>query len=404
MGVFYYDGRAPVNVVAALGVFVLVQLVLLLLAVVAALPRGWVGWLPGTEGVQEALRLTSPGRLALLAARFLPQDLRDALSAAIGRSGAHQRVYGRVQLWAILRWSQLYALALNIAAVTTFLYLVFFSDLAFGWSTTLDIEPARFHQLVHGVALPWSWEPTLTPSLALVEQSRYFRGTPFDPTYRGAWWPFVLTAMLVYGLLPRIIAFLFASRMLRGASTLAMRSMPGAVELLAQLREAPPAALEKKHEQQAAQETELVVSPGRRPYVIDWSRAAGSSERSAQLLGIEPIGYQPAGGSRLVEEDRQVVQAVGSEVTEDGVVLLVKLWEPPVIETTEFLRDTRLAIGDRLPINVVPVACDPTGQVISDDPVLVEQWQQRIAATGDPWTRVAQPVGFSLPEKEASDE
>lgn len=401
-GVFYYDGRSPVNVVAVLGVFVVLQGLLLLLAVLAALPRGWVRWLPGMDGVQEALRLTSPGRLALLGARLLPQDMREALSAAIGRSGAHQRVYGRVQLWAVLRWSQLYALSLNLAAVATFAYLVFFTDLAFGWSTTLKVQPTQFHEAMHTIALPWSWQESLTPSLDLVQRSRYYRGTPFKPELRGAWWPFILTAMLVYGLLPRIIAFVVASVQLRKATRDALGATPGALELLGRLEGRGERSAQDADEEAATMSAERVVT-GSRPVVIDWSRAAGSAARAASLIGLEPASYEPAGGARSVQDDRQTLEAVGQAVSEDGVVVLVKLWEPPVIETTTFLGELRKAIGDRLPVRVVPVASDASGRVIGDGPVLLEQWKRRVGTLGDPWTAVAVPVGEAANDEGATD-
>lgn len=401
-GVFYYDGRSPVNVVAVLGVFVVLQSLLLLLAVLAALPRGWVARLPGMDGVQEALRLASPGRLALLGARLLPQDMREALFAAIGRSGAHQRVYARVQLWAVLRWSQLYALSLNLAAVVTFMYLVFFTDLAFGWSTTLKVHPAQFHEAMLAIALPWSWHESLTPSLELVQRSRYYRGTPFKPELRGGWWPFVLTAMLVYGLLPRVIAFAVASIRLRKSTRAALIATPGALDLLARLQPQRVVSAQDGDDAASSPSPERVVT-GARPVVIDWSRAAGSAARAAALLGVEPAGYEPAGGARSVRDDRQSIVSIGRSVTGDGVVVLVKLWEPPVIETTAFLSELREAIGERLPVRVVPVASDASGRVIGDGPVLVEQWRRRVGALGDPWTAVAEPVGHDPSDKGVGD-
>lgn len=405
-GVFYYDGNAPVNVVAVLGVFVGLQGILLMLAVLAALPRGCFRWLPGMAGVQEALRLASPGRLALLSSRLLPQDMREALSASIGRSGAHQRVYASVQFWVVLRWSQLYALAVNLAAVLVFLYLVFFTDLAFGWSTTLKVQPAQFHDAMHALALPWSWQPSLTPSMELVERSRYYRGTHFDPQMRGGWWPFLLSAMLVYGLLPRLIAFTVASIRLRRSTRVALLATPGALELLSRLSR-PATSRGGIDDDDAASDvpgnSAQAIVLGGRPVVIDWSRAAGSPARAVALLGLEPAGFEPAGGSRTVEDDRQTLAAVGKAVTADGVLLLVKLWEPPVIETTCFLSDLRKAIGDRLPVRVVPVASDLSGRVIGEDPVLVEQWRRRVHALGDPWTAVAEPVGLADRSTEARD-
>lgn len=396
-GVFYYDGRSPVNIVAALGVFVVLQGLLLLLAVVAALPNGVVGRLPGVSGVQEALRLASPGRLAFVGARLLPQDMREALSAALGRSGAHQRVYGRVQLWAILRWSQLYAVAVNLAAAGVFLYLVVVSDLAFSWSTTLDIAPKQFHTITHGLAAPWFWLDTALPSEQLVQRSFHYRGTEFDRELSKSWWPFILTAMLVYGLLPRIISAAVASVRLQRATRHALVAMPGAVELLRRVERADGNAASEPPTHDSTPTAATMGALGDRPMVIDWSGAAGSVARAVELIGAEPSHFEPAGGSRTVEEDRRAIEAVGRSATADGVAVLVKLWEPPVIETMSFLRELRSALGDGLAVRVLPVATDTSGRVISDDPVLVEQWRARVAGLGDPWTAVNDPVG--LPER-----
>lgn len=405
--VFYYDGTQPVNIVAGLGVFVLLQTALLLLAAVAALPRGWVMKVPLAEGVQEALRLASPGRLGLLASRLLPQEMREGLAVALGRTGAHQRVFGRVQLWTILQWSQLYAFALNVAAVATFAYLVFFTDLAFGWATTLKIEPAEFHRMVHAVALPWWWLHEAVPTLELVERSRFYRGTAFKPELRGAWWPFMLAAMLVYGLLPRLVALLIAHQQLGQATRRALVVMPGVQGVLRSLDEVQS---EESNGDDAAASigpaTDLAL--GDAPIVIDWSRAAGSAARASRLLTRSIERVYPAGGSRTIAEDEAQLAEIGGGTPRDsttadaGVAVLVKLWEPPVIEFTDYLKQLRSAVGQGVAIIVVPVASEPGGAVVSADPELASQWRRRVSAVGDPWLAVGETVG--LDSEEATDE
>jgi len=98
-------------------------------------------------------------------------------------------------------------------AVTFFLYLVL-SDLAFGWSSTLDITSEAVHQIVQVLSKPWSilW-PGAVPSLELVEQSRFFR-TENTPSAiaetAGQWWRFLLMNLLCYVVAPRIVSFAWA--------------------------------------------------------------------------------------------------------------------------------------------------------------------------------------------------
>lgn len=85
-------------------------------------------------------------------------------------------------------------------------FLLLFSDLAFGWRSTLlqGFEP--LYQLARGLALPWRelW-PAAVPSKELVDATRFYRiqPAPVDPQLAGGWWSFLLASMLFYNLLPR---------------------------------------------------------------------------------------------------------------------------------------------------------------------------------------------------------
>ncbi|MEM9415380.1 MAG: DUF2868 domain-containing protein [Planctomycetota bacterium] len=396
MGVFVFDGERPVNVVAALGVFVFLQAATLILAVLAVLPAGWVAWLPGFAGVQEVLRRLSPGRLSFLLARLMPQPMREALAASVGRAGAHRRVYGRVQLWAIVRWSQLFAVAFNVAAAAVFVSLVVFTDLLFVWSTTLDVEPGSFHSLTSAVALPWSFVTEAVPSLELVTQTRYQRGTGDDPSrLGGAWWSFILLAMLVYGLLPRLVALVWAQVALGRASRAALLATPGVSTVLHRLqsRDISQDASEESSGEGGSAWPEAGV--GAHPVVVDWSRAAGSVGRARRVLALEVDDIVPAGGARTMDEDTAAVEHIGTLVKQGGagsprgVVLLVKLWEPPMLEVLSFLKALRSAVGEAVPVRVCAVSHDTDGRLVSDDAEHLAQWRRRVQTLGDPWLSVA---------------
>ena len=89
--------------------------------------------------------------------------------------------------WLLARWSHLCATAFFAAVLSTALALVVFTDLAFGWSTTLEVSASRIHDLARALALPWRAAlPEAVPSLELVEVSRYFRAAGaarVDPTH-----------------------------------------------------------------------------------------------------------------------------------------------------------------------------------------------------------------------------
>src|SRR5690606_41608770 len=142
------------------------------------------------------------------------------------RAGRHQRVYAGVQKWALLRWSQTFALWFQLTALAVSLVLVVFTDLAFGWSTTLTtgdplLDARRVHRATAVVAAPWRWIiPDAQPSLELIEESRYFRAASGAVSAReaarlGGWWRFVVLTIVVYGVLPRVITLGLAEARLR---------------------------------------------------------------------------------------------------------------------------------------------------------------------------------------------
>lgn len=104
--------------------------------------------------------------------------------------------------------SLLFALGMLLA----FLLYLLVTDLAFGWSSTLDLASGTIHRLTGLLAWPWRtlW-PAAVPSIELVEQTHYFRAAPLaagDPALFGHWWRFLLMCLLCYLLLPRLASWL----------------------------------------------------------------------------------------------------------------------------------------------------------------------------------------------------
>ena len=74
-----------------------------------------------------------------------------------------------------------------------------------------------------------------SPDLALVEMSRYYRledQRAIDVARLGAWWPFVLMCVLVWGLLPRLVFAGVAQWRQRAAERVFLREHPEVTALL----------------------------------------------------------------------------------------------------------------------------------------------------------------------------
>ncbi|TVT58009.1 MAG: DUF2868 domain-containing protein [Sedimenticola thiotaurini] len=113
----------------------------------------------------------------------------------------------------VVALGQQLSLLFALGMVLAFLLYLLVTDLAFGWSSTLDISAAVIHQMTTIVSWPWQqlW-PAAMPTMELVEQTHYFRAAPVvteQPELFGQWWRFLLMSLLVYVLFPRLITALF---------------------------------------------------------------------------------------------------------------------------------------------------------------------------------------------------
>src|SRR5688572_15101492 len=250
LAAFYFDGSERVNIVSVLALLVAIPTLLIVSFAIAALPTSITARIPGATVAAALARGISAGRLAPWLWRMFPRDLRDAVALVSGRMKGHQRLYSTLQKWAILRWSQVLAVTFQITALAACLVLVIFTDLAFGWSTTLTsgdaaLDAERMRRITSAIATPWSWVlDEAVPSRELIEQSRYYRVTGgsvsrTEAAQLGNWWKSVALAIGVYGLLPRAMTLATARSRLRAAIHAAIMAEPGLSAVLRRIHRAP---------------------------------------------------------------------------------------------------------------------------------------------------------------------
>ncbi len=328
--------------------------------------------------------------------KWLPAEA----GSAVGVLRANAAVYGGVQRWLIVRWSQAMGVGFHLAAVLTFVGLVAFTDLAFSWSTTIDVSPEHFHTGVMAVSVPWGWAwPEAVPSQGLVEQTRYFRGQAFEPQGRQGWWRFLLMLMLVYGLLPRVVAWGWAQWRLRRASGWALRQTPGVTALLGRLHNA---AVKTSHGGDDAAVAgsgadETTGQEGAAGHVVsehDGSAGGGADDEPVVWTlgwgGLE--GEARVGGRQSLEEDAEAIGRAAEAVKDraGAVRLRVRGWEPPVLDVVDFLGDLRRALGPGRTVVVEAQISEGQGMGVSG----VGVWRDRLRQLGDPWlTVVSSEVG-----------
>lgn len=420
--VLAYDGRLPVNVMSYLWIFVGLQ-VLLLVALLLSLASLMIGprlieALPAYAAARGALgavfRLM--GRGAGRLRQRLPQDRLEALVAAWNRVRQRSVLYRSVERWELLGLTQAFAIAFNLGALLRCLQLIAFSDLAFCWSTTLDLEPGRLHAMTEALALPWrAWLPAARPTLELVELTRYSRlegsylaaasGRALDPVVVGGWWRFLVVATATYGLLPRVLSWGAA----RAARAWALRHIaldtPDVERVVRRLLS--PLVQTRAPEAEAGPPRAGVSAPGaspalrrsarsepvapatRRCTVVRWRDSPPELEQLEPLvqaaLGWSVSRELSAGAADFAQEQRTLQTLAEPTAPEDPVLVLAEAWEPPDRATLRFLRLLRTALGPRQAIVVGllgPGDGGRWGQVDSADAGL---WKERLVSLRDPY-------------------
>jgi uncharacterized protein DUF2868 len=417
--VFSYDGTQPINVLPVLSAFVLLPLVLLVFLGMRALLGTLIPLLLGRSGLQPSLSLWFAALMALLQ-RLLPQQYREAMQLTLGWSRAHYRLYGRVYRWSLLTWSQVFALGFQLSAIAWFVFRLSTTDMAFVWSTTLDIEPQTMAAITNSLALPWtSLAPQATTDLDTIRHTRYFRAHHWvvPPNVHaealGRWWPFVLAAMITYGVVPRLLTLLLCLWRQRVALRWCLVHTPGATEVLDRLNSpivetAAADAMAPSPDKRLTPVPDASAMPrvpasldnpisSSQAMVIIWAnvpvRDSAVRQHIMQHLDVQVTSIWPAGGATPPEEDQWVLHAAAEArrdrfSTPRALLMLVKAWEPPMLEVVDFLCALRRAIGEGARIVVLPIAMSPQALAAHVYQQQCAVWQRKLATVGDPWLRV----------------
>jgi uncharacterized membrane protein len=380
-----YDGTTPVNVVSALAILLGVQSVMLVLTLVMLMPGRF-----GLAAVQRSLLSLDPAVFAAALYRrlhALPESVGRLFAWHAGRSAAN-----RFAKWQLLAWSQTAAIAFNVGLLATAFALVAATDLAFGWSTTLALSAHRLAAFTDAISSPWrAWLPEAVPGVTLIEETRFFRLEDVAPGTRRAeaftpWWPFLLLAIVVYGLVPRVLLRALAALRLH-AATRALLLEDARVSALLDRMSAPSVQLaaptaEAERPVASASLAPLDVAVGEPAVAVLWAAALppdAAADVVARALGVRVVAVAEAGGASSLAEDRRTIERTAAHDAR-RIVVVTRAWEPPLLELLDFLRDLRSHVGEQTSIVVCP-ASEPGTRVTAEQ---VDTWRRTVGQLRDP--------------------
>ena len=343
---FHYDGIHPINVFVVLGLTVAIPVLLLIPTLLALLPA--------TTSIEAGLLSLSPVRVAAAAIdQHLGMNLFAGAAAGAGR---------RYAKWFAIAASQWLAVAFYAGLLGCTMLLLIFTDLAFGWSSTVSLSAEAVTRFTAILALPWSaLAPGAIPSPELIEQSRFVRMSDLAPGIAarlGDWWPFLFFSIVVYGFLPRVgllaLALWRRETALRGL----LLNDPEVVGLLERLSH-PLVTPEARIPETAAQPGPRTPEPapdghGQTALGLIWNDAVDDS--GARLLA-KTLGYGLAAPCLTATSSQPDVEVPGDS---ERILIVTKGWEPPMLEFHDFLTQLR-AGAPTATLVVVPANLDANG-------------------------------------------
>jgi hypothetical protein len=330
-------------------------------------------------------------------------------------------IYGSLRLWLLVRLTQVFAVTFNLGLIAGFVLLSYGSDPAFGWKSTL-MTYNQLHAATRVVAAPWSWMPgnwSQTPTLADVDRTRYW--TSAEEIYRGDydpwshWWPFLLAALVCYGLLPRLITLSISQfQVVRCLSFIRLNhsEFDRLAERLARTHVETQATEPEEGGSpglslSSGEQTQAWTPTGGPIAALVWSGVQLPHEQLQRLivarLGGSIAAVHSVGGLDPAQ-DREAIRSAKQQLDGDAAgraALLVEVWEPPVGDYQDFIRELRQALGRSTPICVLLFDRDGAGRAVTARPVAAQIWRGKLAELGDPWLRVDSLVPAAAAEASA---
>lgn len=293
-GVLTGDAQGRVNLLFLLMLFAFLPVIGLILSLVFVLGggKGLAGW--------------------ILELPILPQRL----SAEILNLG----VSGSRKPWLFYQ-TQLLTLSFALGGLLVYFFLLLGSDISFVWRSTL-LQASDLLPVLNLLAAPWFFWPEAQASLELLQQTQDFRLStqPNNVPILGQWWKYIFAAQCTYNLLPRSLMLVLAkSRYLQATNVRSVSSPQNghSRNVLNLVDDKPDMA--------------PVVCSITGPYILlDWADSPKfCRSHISEFIGtpIAVLAVQPLALATAAEVD-------GSY---QSTVVLVKSWEPPLAELSDYL-------------------------------------------------------------------
>ncbi len=418
-----YDGTEPINVTLYIAFFIVLQILLALFTLLALFGRKiflqstWIS--PFHHLLSRLLVYFVKGAVGK-ANKTMTGAGRSAVQALTGLLAGKKKQYGHIFFRPFFAVLQLIGIGFNLGVLGSTFLKILSTDLAFGWQSTLQVSAEAVHRLVQIIAIPWSWafETGIGyPTLVQIQGSHMILKDGLYHLATGnlvAWWPFLLLAVLFYGLIPRVI-FLVTTHwfQVQEIDSLAFDSA-GCKRFVYKLQ-APVLATSKS----VSTATRKQGSPKNIPVEsMEHALPEKEVEKIVALVPDEIFSDCPEDelkelvkkslGLELVDKlrtgvdykaDQELLEVLSRKYpinSSCSYLILKEAWHPPIKETVSFFEELREKIGAKTMV-VVGLIGKPNPKTIFT-PVTDTNWniwRDTVLSIGDPYMGLEKMVGVN---------
>jgi hypothetical protein len=374
-----YHGTQPVNVTSFTALFIVLQVIFLLFALVF-LVRRRVRRNGSYEGsiIQKLVAFLFFNVLPKIfekTGKLISTHSIEDMEYFIGFIRMKTREYRDLFFWPFFILTSLFAFSFSAGVLGGMFFKIVVSDMAFGWQSTLTASSHNIHDIVSFTALPWSWfvpETIAVPSLEQIEGSRIvLKQGIYSLTTQDlvSWWPFLCFGILFYAVIPRVLLIIignfFQQKVLKNFNF----SNPNFRQLIVKMKspvlgfdtqesmvnqeiENDPVKSELKRDSSASQQN---VPAGKALLLV--SKSVYCRETIQIIVkGIENHLFldvkESIGISFDFDHDADAVTRI-SKSNADQVILLQEVWQPPIRELLYYITKIKEAVPGDIPLYVL---------------------------------------------------
>jgi hypothetical protein len=382
---FYYNGERPINVLPILFYFVFIPVALLCISFLVMI------W---NRFSSSAAVPTFFAELFKLLVSFTGGFKKNA-GDALGIFQRNRALYGETGYYFIRLQFQRNSIAYVLGAISWFVLSIITTDLAFSWSSTLQLSAGNIYTLTEFLAIPWeSWLPDATLSHEIIDKTQYFRASneaiPSGATAQelGVWWSFLMMCMIVYGLAPRLLAGAWFKKKFSGAVKDAAVNSEEGRKLLGLINNPNYTTTPANHPKNFKDFNKVKLSSGSADLNLENCKSVllwRLKTANVDLSKINNVTDQilETGGLKTTTDDENAMQEVCERLRNaehyEFVLILTRYWEPPDREFENFIKKLKQNTGTAS-INIAPVISRKSDL----NEVNKEDWESRVIQIGDP--------------------